>query len=211
VAVVGACIPGFHNVEGFACDSAHPCPDGLACIQQICSADAGSATGGGGAGGGTTTTCMSNRLTDGDFEAGPLTSMTAWTVGGTGTLTVEDTVVRNGTWAARLSSAVPATVTLSSQFGAIDVTLNGDFCAEAWVRGADAGTVTLQLMRMMTTTPDLSGTPAGSQATPTDTWQVLQNRFANPLGDINFAVQVSAPLGPGEAVYVDDVCVSLCP
>ncbi len=199
--LLAACIPGRHPVEGKPCDRDHACPDGLLCRNLVCvepgNFDGGSGGGsGGGAGGGSAQACPNNLLRGGGFEDGHLVNFN-WM----GPFTAQGATVRTGAFAARITSAG----SLISQFGALQPVAGMEHCAEAWVRGtAGSGAIGLQLGRQFSTV-DLS---AETTVTPDGTWQKLTNRFAYPSGHVGMTVHVNAPAAD---VFVDDVCVQVCP
>lgn len=203
-----ACIPGRHPVEGKPCDRDHVCPDGLLCRNLVCvepgnfgggggGSGGGSGGGtGGGFGGGSAQACPNNLLRGGGFEDGAFAGM-YWS----GQFTAQGATIRSGAFAARIT----ASSTLTSQLTAITPMTGADHCAEAWVRAAPGtGAIGLQLGRLFAGT-DLS---AETTVTPDGTWQKLTNRFAYPSGHFGMTIHVNAP---APDVFVDDVCVQVCP
>lgn len=129
--ILSGCLPPLSSVEGKACDEAHPCPDGLFCVENVCRVDD------------TPPTTPTTRQVFGD----DCESMANWTLSGGGRLFVPSTPAYSGAASCRVqASDGPATAFgLESQAIAVQ---DGLYCASAFLRqGVVPARATLVLRR----------------------------------------------------------------
>jgi hypothetical protein len=203
-----SCIPPVRDVHGYACDDAHPCPDNLPCVGNVCGGAAGggamgggSGGMGGGAGGGggmAGPSCSTpNEVPNGGFEQSVLG---VWVVQGGGMLDQDSLVKHSGSTSARITTMFPADLSLMPTTP-LDTSDVGTYCAEAWVLGLDAGQVSLNLKGSTTTS---------QHVTPDGTWQHLTDTFDVGQFQSLLTLSVETTLDSSGVLFVDDVCFSKC-
>lgn len=200
VLLLSGCLPPLSAVEGKACDDAHPCPDALFCVANVCSVDSTPPT-----------TPMTRRVFGDDCE-----SMANWTLSGGSRLFVPNTPAYAGSSSCRMqASDGPATAFgVESQALAVQT---GLFCASAYLRqGTVPARATLVLRRFggpagTTLVEETPMTPASTLAADAGLgFQLVTTRLPVDLATtagVKVAMSVEARVGA--SVLFDELVVTL--
>jgi hypothetical protein len=213
-ALVVACIPAPHAIEGTPCDGPDPCPAPWVCQANLCasSLDAGAR----------------NVLCDPSFEAiaaGGHCS-TCWCphrLEDGGTLVVETVADSGAVLRSGIQSALVTGTATSADYGLSSAVVTETFdgntwaCSSAWVQSASADVVPLTGITM--TLRYVDGTlvvwygDAGtaSELQPGPSWGMVSNRFQPEAGTVAINIDIIArELGTiGAPFYVDDAALWL--
>ena len=202
-----ACLPPLSSVEGKACDDAHPCPDALFCVANVCRVEPG-----------TTATPMTRSVLSDDCEA-----MGSWTLFGGGRFAAPVTPAHEGSGACRLQASDGQ----ATEFGVVSRELpvqSGTWCATvAMAQGPVPARATLALRRFGGAggTTLLEESPLATLATDAGTnYRLRSTGFEVDLAtttSVRLAVSVEARVGASvlfDAVQVTQTTPSLdggCP
>jgi hypothetical protein len=197
---VCACLPPLSGVEGKACDEAHPCPDALFCVANVCSVDDATVN----------PPAQPRTVFSDDCETAQ-----SWTVT-SGRFFSNVTPARTGAGACRLQAAEGSATAFGLESSAIPVQ-SGTYCARAFLQQGVVPTRTVLTLRryggssgttlVEESPPAVFPADAGSTA-----WRAVSSSFVVDLASTAAVkVALSADARAQSSVLFDDLVVTQLP